>query len=502
MKLSLKNTKIVYGLIILFFCFLAYANSFRNVNFLIDDWDSIVHNVRLSQPQYLLYEFLPNLDPSAALQHYYRPLISLVLAISYGICGLNVPSYHILNFIFFYFACLSVYILIDKYFKDSSMALMTAIFCAIHPFNSYIVNNASAGFCALQLAFLCWAAIFFKSFNDYPERKVYLVTSVSLYTLALLFHDNALTFPFFLLALSFAVLKNNSLNRLLLRMSPYAIVSVVLYLIKKYYCAVMANLFDHEAVSIWQYGASVTKLMAWYVEKLFTGTDVVFIWARQTVVTHLMWWNILLLLAIFGCVRIYFSKKIAPVVRFAAGSFIFSVFAVAGACRFEPAHGWIIEPSWLSFAAIAFFAGISFALLKIRENFSRIVFVLLFSVYVGTLLFNSWALNQVWATEERYCIFWAKQAPRFTTPLSYLASYYMREGDTVKGEAVLHEALKESHQPILLYKLGMIYYERREFDQAKVYFKQALILAPESKTLRFILEQIEKETAKQDLILK
>ncbi|MCB9757566.1 MAG: tetratricopeptide repeat protein [Candidatus Omnitrophica bacterium] len=492
MKLSFKNTKIVYVLFILFFCLLAYANSFRNVNFLIDDWDSIVDNARLSQPKYLFYEFFPIVDSSAALQPYYRPLISVVLAVSYWICGFNVLGYHILNFMFLCLACLSIYIFIEKYFENSSMAVMTAIFCAIHPFNSYIVNNASAGFSALKLAVLCWAAIFFKSFHDHPARKVYLVVSVSLYTLALLFHDNALTFPLFLLALSSACLKNNSLSRLFLRMSPYVIVSVILYLIKEYCSGDMVNIFDHEAVSIWQYGASVTKLMAWYVEKLFTGVDVVFIWATHTVVTHLAWWNILLLLVILVCVRICFLKKIVSVVRFAAGSFLLSVFSVAGACRFEPAHGWIIEPSWLSFAAIAFFAGISFTLLKIREIFPKFIFVLIFSAYVGTLLFNSWALNQVWATEERYCMFWAKQVPGFTTPLSYLASHYMREGDEVKGEVVLREALKESQQPILLYKLGMIYYERQEFDQAKLYFEQARILAPESKTLRFLLEQIEE----------
>ncbi len=492
-KLSFPNTAIIHALIILLFSLLAYSNSFRNVNFLIDDWDSIVNNVKLNQPKYLFYEFFPNLDLSAGPQHYYRPLIAVVIAISYWICGFNVCGYHIINWIFLYFACLSVYVFVERYFHNLSLALMTAIFCGIHPFNSYIVNNASAGFCALQLAFLCWAAIFFKYFSDQPKQKIYLIASISLYVLALLFHDNALSFPLFLLALNFVIIKNNSLKQFLLKIFPYFIVSLILYIIKKHYSATLDNIFEGQAVSFWQYGASLTRLMAWYVEKFFTGADVVFIWAIPVVITNLIWWNIIISIAVLGSMKIYFSKKIDLVFRFAAGSFVISTFAVAGACRFEPVHGWIIEPSWLSFAAIAFFAALGQFFLKVRESFSKVIFVLVFSMVVGTWLFNSWALNSVWATEKKYCTYWAKQTTGFTTPLSYLASFYIREGDLIKAEAILREALKQSSQPILLYKLGMVYYERQEWEQAQGYFKKALVLAPKSATLHFLLEDIQNK---------
>jgi hypothetical protein len=374
MKLSSQKTNILYGFFIVFFCLLAYLNSFRNVNFLIDDWDLIVNNERISHPQYLLYEFFPQLDPSGVPQHYYRPLISVVIAMSYWICGLNVGGYHIINWILLCLASLSAYILINKYFQNALLAFLSALFCAIHPFNSYIVNNASAGFCALQLAFLCWSAILFKSYNDQPERKRYLAVSVSLYTLALLFHDNALTFPAFLLMLAFLVIKNNTATRLLMRLAPYFIVSIIFYAIKKNYSATMGNMLNSETITLWQYFASVARLMAWYFEKLVTGKEVVFIWATHTVVKNVLWWNLGLLSAMLLCLRVYFSEKIDSVIRFAAGSFLLSILAVGVACRFEPVHGWITEPSWLSFAAISFFALLSLCFLKFA-TFCRNLFL-------------------------------------------------------------------------------------------------------------------------------
>ncbi len=491
-KLSSPKMAIIYGLIILLFSLLAYINSFRNVNFLIDDWDSIVNNVKLSQPNYLFSEFFPKLDPSAGSQHYYRPLISVVIAISYWICGFNVCGYHMINWIFLYFACLSVYVLIERYFQNSFLAFMTALFYAIHPFNSYIVNNASAGFCALQLAFLCWSAIFFKSFNDQPKHYIYLFASISLYVLALLFHDNALTFPLFLLALNFIFIRNSQWTQLLWRMVPYGIVSLILYLIKKHYSAAMGNILIPKEGIFFQYIASVAKLMLWYSEKFFSGADVVFIWATSPVNTHLIWWISGLFLVLFLCLKIYFSQKRDSVFRFAAGSFFLSTVVVASACRFEPMHGWIIEPSWLAFAAISFFLALSLLLVNLRDSFPKFVFAIIFSLYTGLLLFNSWALNDLWSTEEKYCTYWAKRAPGFTTPLSYLASFYMREDDAIKAEEILRKALKQSEQPILLYKLGMIYYSAQKWDMAQQYFRKAQVLCPDSITLRLLLKDIDE----------
>ncbi len=492
-KLVFSKTIIIHSLTILLFSLLTYSNSFRNVNFLIDDWDSIVNNVKLSQPKYLFYEFFPNLDLSAGLQHYYRPLISVVIAISYWICGFNLLGYHIINWVFLYFACISVYVLIERYFQNSFLAFMTALFCAIHPFNSYIVNNASAGFCALQLMFLSWAAIFFKSYRDNSKNKIYLAASISLYTLALLFHDDALTFPLFLLALNFVFTRNNQRTGLLWRMAPYGIVSLILYLIKKYYSAAVGNILVPQGGSFFQYIASVAKLMLWYTEKFFSGADVVFIWATGSVNTHLIWWIGGLFFILFLCAKIYFSQKRDPVFRFAAGSFFISTVVVASACRFEPMHGWIIEPSWLAFAAISFFSALSWFLVNLRDSFPKFIFATIFSLYMGLLLFNSWALNDRWSTEEKYCTYWAKQAPGFTTPLSYLASFYMREADVIKAEEILQKALKQSEQPILFYKLGMIYSERQEWSRASECFKKALLLAPKSVTLHLLLCDIDQK---------
>jgi len=120
MKSSYWNVKFTYGLLILFFCWLAYVNSFRNIDFLIDDWDMIFNNPHLNHPKYLLYEFFPNLkSKSTGPVDYYRPLLETTIAISYWICGFNVLGYHIINWILFSFACLSVYVLVDRYFKIS-----------------------------------------------------------------------------------------------------------------------------------------------------------------------------------------------------------------------------------------------------------------------------------------------------------------------------------------------------------------------------------------------
>jgi len=110
------------------------------------------------------------------------------------------------------------------------------------------------------------------------------------------------------------------------------------------------------------------------------------------------------------------------------------------------------------------------------------------------LLLNNWKLNNLWANEKKYCAYWAQQAPGFTTPLSFLASAYSREGHVEKSEEVLKEALKQSpRQPILLYKVGMIYYSRQQWDEAKRYFSAGLELAPKSKTLRYLLDDIDKK---------
>jgi len=44
----------------------------------------------------------------------------------------------------------------------------------------------------------------------------------------------------------------------------------------------MHNIFNKEIVSFPQYAGSVAKLMMWYIQKFFSGSNVVFIWAART----------------------------------------------------------------------------------------------------------------------------------------------------------------------------------------------------------------------------
>lgn len=121
----LSDKKHIY-LILIFACFLAYANSLNNA-FVSDDIEGIVNNPLLAKP--LNYWALP---------------FGLITSLNYLVFGLNPFSYHLINIILHYSCTVLVFLFLGLFFSQQA-GFWGALLFALHPVHTEAVSWVSGG---------------------------------------------------------------------------------------------------------------------------------------------------------------------------------------------------------------------------------------------------------------------------------------------------------------------------------------------------------------------
>ena len=206
---KLLNTKYVVILLITITA-LAYANSLKN-DFVWDDYSVIVDNNFVKSwnnfPTIFSKSYLTPLDSlesgnlTGSGETTYRPVVTISYFIDYWFWGLNPLGYHFSNLLLHIANVICLYLCVQLLLTNRYIAVLAALFFAIHPVNTEAVNVISFREDLLVFLFTVLAFIFFIKQNSFGARKkkLCLIFSAILFLLALFSKETAIVFPAILL---------------------------------------------------------------------------------------------------------------------------------------------------------------------------------------------------------------------------------------------------------------------------------------------------------------
>ena len=146
----------------------------------------------------------------------YRVIPGISDFINYFLFGLNPAGWHITVLLTHISCAILIYFIIYEIFKNSFLSFIAALFFAIHPIHTEIINDVS--FVEDTQAFLFMLFSFFLYIKD---KKILL--SLFSFFLALLTKETAILFPFFLILYDFSFKQKFLLRRYI----PYFLIFIL-----------------------------------------------------------------------------------------------------------------------------------------------------------------------------------------------------------------------------------------------------------------------------------
>ena len=467
-----RSANVIIFVLLAVLCILTFATSLNNA-FLIDDHDHILNNIRYQHPKFILYEFLPFLDPyQAAADHdYYRPLARLSSYPGYILFGTNVVAHHVLNLILFIGCCFSIYMLLFQLTHHRMLAFITSAFFAVHPLNSLCVNYITASVFSIQMMSMCWSMILY-------ERRKYLLSYVFFIT-ALLCHDTAMALPFLIMATTI-FLRN---KKVLWKKIILFLATIILILGWRF--ITQDTLSKDISFGTLTYFIGFNQIIAWYIQKLIFLDGVVLIWKAPTTSPEWVYSAIIVFIAVSLCIFILKLTHRNRFVTWALAWISIGCLMTAYGCLHTPEHGILIEPHWLFFPSIAAFALLTFLLLQLKD-FTKPAFMA-FVILVG-LFFCIWhtiKINNLFKNEATYCQYWHNQTPALDTPLRYLIGHHMREQNYTKAKQLIEQLDPQSDITHLQWAYWHL--AQNQFSLAKKRFTYILTQQPLAASVHYQL---------------
>ncbi len=184
--------------------------------FVFDDAPYIVQNQFIQDPRNILLFFVSRLvPPPATIGSMYRPMTSLGLGLNYWISGPNPDAFHIVNRILHLVICLLVYRIARRLVPNPRfMALFTALLFAVHPFQTEAVTYITGRSDTLAalfflLGWLCFLRL--RAAEQFSMREY--APSCLFYLLALFSKEDGITWLGVLLLTELIYLSKVNLRR-------------------------------------------------------------------------------------------------------------------------------------------------------------------------------------------------------------------------------------------------------------------------------------------------
>jgi protein O-mannosyl-transferase len=174
---------------------LVYLNSFRGV-FQFDDYNVIVYNAKVHSLSAWLQD----------LPHGIRPLLKFTYMLNWG-SGPGTFWFHLLNLLIHTANAALVYLLVLRFIRryrswrpeDTNIALLAALFFALHPAQTEAVTYVSGRSTSLMAMFYLGSTLAYIHGTEGKSRLWVLVVSPLLFIMAVLTKETAVTLPLALL---------------------------------------------------------------------------------------------------------------------------------------------------------------------------------------------------------------------------------------------------------------------------------------------------------------
>lgn len=217
----------IYALIPVVLSFLLYLPTLQN-DFV--NWDDNLYIYENNQIRSLSFTFLKWAFTSEILGNWH-PLTMVSYALDFKLWGLNPAGYHLTNVLLHSLNTFLVYYLFQQLLRylncagSTTLALLTALFFAIHPLHVESVAWASERKDVLCAAFFLLSLIVYISYAKNKGAKNYIACLI-FFILALLSKPMAVSLPLILLVLDYYPL--NRLSRsTLLEKTPFLFFSII-----------------------------------------------------------------------------------------------------------------------------------------------------------------------------------------------------------------------------------------------------------------------------------
>jgi tetratricopeptide (TPR) repeat protein len=310
----------------------------------------------------------------------------------------------------------------------------------------------------------------------------YFAASLVLFIVALLCHETAVAFPFYLGCALFLV-RRESLKRTFLACLPFFIILILYFGFRQIYAVFSINLSERLAfigISFTEYLAAFARCVGWYVKALIFLEDIVLMWSPSDLESAPLFWTLGLGggLATAVYIIILFRRDGRA---FGLGWFLAGLMPVGLACLSRPGFGVIIEPHWLFFSTIGYCVLAAGIVLRIFDRLNKglgiaVVILLLAGFSLATLRYNS-----LWADEKKYCRYMLTVSPTIPLTAFWLADAYMQEGDWENAKRYYLSSVRGYKSDWEAYtNVGLIEDIQGNFTEAKDYYRKALFLEPEA----------------------
>lgn len=492
--MNISPQKNIFYLLIILLTLIVYSNSFQN-SFQYDDYHVIVNNPAIKNPTNLKQFFFdPKLgsgvvDDSKS----YRPILMITFALNYLISGLDVFSFHFLNFFIHILCAILVFSIALFFFKITYnvndlnpikykwFALSAALIFALHPIQVESVTYISGRSSSLTALF------FLVSFCTYLQfgisGKIYLLLfSAMSFVFALLIKESAITLLFILILFNiFFPLGRNRQTRFY-TLFPYILIVALYFKLRLY-------LFDTLKYSSQPlrpiYDNILTQFKAWVhalgilILPLNLNVD------YDISISHSILENEVLF-SIFIIISILFvlwkvTKNCRPVAFFA----LWFAINLAPTSSIIPLED-IITDRWLYLPSIGFAIILAFALEWIFSNkiyygprAIRWIFIFLIALLIEFYGFQTVLRNFTWRS---YWTLWedaAEKSPNKWRP-------HVALGVALTTAGLPEEAIQEFKKAISLnpqageafLNIGYLYFVQGKFEEAIPFFQKAIKLRP------------------------
>ncbi|MBP7496949.1 MAG: tetratricopeptide repeat protein [Bacteroidales bacterium] len=222
---NIKRSKFYYPYVfgIIVFTLFIFLKSLNNDFLNWDDDGYVVNNIDITS---LSFANIQNFFTKFYLGNYH-PLTMLSYSIDYALGGatLNARVFHTTNLILHLFNIFLIYILSFKLFKRIEIAIISALFFAIHPMHVESVAWIAERKDLLYSFFYLAALIFYINYLQNKNKSLFFILALFSFLLSLLSKSMAVTLPLVLLLVDYLLQRKFSF-RIVLEKIPFLLLSL------------------------------------------------------------------------------------------------------------------------------------------------------------------------------------------------------------------------------------------------------------------------------------
>jgi protein O-mannosyl-transferase len=166
---------------------LPYLNTLRN-GFVYDDVTQVLHNPYIRTFHHvkdiLTTDVWSYRGGTAAISHYYRPLMTLGYLLCFQTFGPSPFAFHLINLALYAAIVVLLFLVTARMFQDRAVALLAAAAFALHPIHTEPVAWIGA-VTELELTFFCLLTFWFFLALEQPDGGFSLAAQAGMVLLAL-----------------------------------------------------------------------------------------------------------------------------------------------------------------------------------------------------------------------------------------------------------------------------------------------------------------------------